>query len=167
MSEVELTQRQLLDQLDTMLATAAKLADQIIAMKRKVEGVNPVREVLAFYDELWVSRYSAGAKPPVRYEFNRTIDPATVKRWLKTMDVLVLKGRITRYFADRDAFLVRHKHPFNLFIKNFNTYAPPANQGASVASSPEPVPQCSHVPPCGTDAEHTRRRMEDMRAVEP
>lgn len=165
--------RKVEQRLDEILATLDKLRDQVVTLKRHVAGENPVRDVLAFYDELWMNRYTHGLSPAVHYDFNRTVDPATVKRWLKTMDALTIKGRITRYFADRDPFLVRQKHPFNLFIKNFNAYAPPSNVRPSVHdlgdpafTPPEHVPDCRHEPRCKSDVEHTQRKQRELRTIE-
>lgn len=163
MSGEELTRRQIVDACDGMLTTIAKLHEQVLALKRKAEGINPIGEVLTCFDEHWKRRYAGAAQ--TRYEFVAA-DASHVKRWLKTMDAPTLKNRIARYFADADDFYRRNKHPFYLFVKNINKYsstmAPTETQevlGAQV------VVDCKHLPPCGTDAEHTRRRMEDMRAT--
>lgn len=160
MSETGMTAKQITDQCDLMMVTIAKLHEQIVALKRRAEGVNPVRDALAFYDATWMARYTAPLD--VHYEFNRTVDPATMKRWMKHLDLEALKGRITRYFADNDEFLVRHKHPFNFFIKNFNVYSTSAVP-SSRSSAPQEVADCAHVPRCGSDVQHTTRRMDDLR----
>lgn len=155
-------------QLDEILTTIAKLHDQVNKLKRRLEGgPNPVKEVLTVFDDRWRACYTVGLVPPVHYEFNRTIDPAHVKRLLKVMDATTLKTRIVRYFNDREPFLVKNRHPFNLFVTRINAYS----GGNSTPAAPmeltaEPVPGCAHQPPCGTDHEHTRRRMEDMRHIE-
>jgi thiamine monophosphate kinase len=123
----ELTRRQILDALDGMLTSIAKLHEQVITLRRKAEGQNPIGDILKFFDDAWRLRYNLAGDE--HYTFNGSVDAPSVKRWLKTMDALTIQTRITRYFADRDEFLTRHKHPFNLFIKGFNSYA--------VAADPE------------------------------
>lgn len=153
-------------QLDEILATIAKLHDQVNALKRRVEGgPNPIKEVLTEFDLKWVASYFKPGSN-AHYEFNRSIDPAHVKRLLKTMDVATLKARIARYFRDREPFLVKNRHPFNLFVSRINAYAISGPANEMPAASAEPVPGCEHTPPCGTDVEHTRRRMADLRVTE-
>jgi len=159
----DLTRRQIVDALDGMLTTIAKLHEQVLALKRRAEGVNPIGEILKFFDETWMARYTAPLD--THYEFNRSVDPATVKRWLKSMDVATLKNRITRYFADRDDFLVRHKHPFHMFIKTINTYAAAAHV-VDPSADEQVVHGCEHTPRCTSDADHTTRLRHELRTSE-
>lgn len=141
-------------QLDDILVRIRQLNDQVITLKRKVQGENPVRDVLALYDELWRSLY--GSKD--HYQFNRRSDPAHVKRFLKTMDALAVKARVTNYFLDRDQFLVCNKHPFSLFVTRVNKYG-----AASTPKLPALRPaHCRHEPACSSDTQHTQREMREL-----
>ncbi len=159
-----------LAKLDEILDSLDELRTQVQPLKNLAEGVNPGREVLTDFDEHCQRSYAAGANPPVHYEFNKTVDPAHVKRLLKTMDRPTLRARITRYFADREPFLVRNKHPFNLFISRINTYAPPTLTPPNLrgrAFDPEPAPaaDCGHQPRCVDDATCTAKRRTELRNV--
>jgi hypothetical protein len=141
-------------QLNAVLATLAKLQEQVLSMKQKLEGANPVADALALFDELWVNRYAPGSRD-VRYAFVAGKDAHAIKLLLKTMDPSTLQHRITRYFADRDEFLVKTKHPFNIFISRVNSYAAGSTAPALVLFD------CQHEPRCATDIIHTRRARED------
>lgn len=149
-------------QLDAVLASIEKLREQVTAMKQQLEGENPVGDVLKHFDLSWMALYTRGASPAVHYEFNGAKDAGQVKRLLKTMDANTLKNRMTNYLRDRDDFLVRQKHPFNVFISRVNTYAATTKFGTSVTTAVG----CLHVPPCATDAEHTGKRLAETRKLD-
>ena len=155
---------QIVTQLDEMLQVIAKLHDQAMTLRRKVRGENPVRNVLALYDELWINLYARGAAPVVHYAFDRRSDPAHVKRLLKQLPEPTLKGCVTKYFLDRDPFLVKNGHPFNLFLKRLPVYT--ATTTPPPIFTPAPAPAgCTHTPPCRSAKEHTDRKLAGLREV--
>lgn len=151
--------KQLVDRIDVALATLTKLHSELVDLKRHVLGQNPTRNVLALFDELWVNRYALGTEPVKHYPFNRRVDPAQVKRLLKSMSESQLQHAVTRYFADRDKFLVENKHPFNLFVSRLPRYI-----GDAPGESPEDVRGCDHQPRCKSGVEHTRKKMQELRS---
>jgi len=145
---------------DAAIQLVARLHDALLDVKRAISHENPVRDVLALYDELWINLYARNAKPVVHYEFNRVVDPAHVKRLLKVFDTNTLKQRVTRYFLDRDLFLVKNGHPFNLFLSRLNTYGvvnvPSPSQAVTTAERERALQMrkawggCGHKPRCAS-----------------
>lgn len=159
-----MTEKQIEKLIDDIKRSHAVTFDLIVKLERAVRGENPVGDVMAFFNELWMNRYTLGIVPAVHYEFNRRSDPAQIKRLVALSGTtLEVKGRITRYFADRDPFLVKNRHPFNLFVSRWNTYAPSGRHVAQEWVDPTTPVDCRHEPPCRDDAEHTRRRNQEMR----
>jgi hypothetical protein len=152
----------LLARIDAALTTLVRLHSELVDLKRHVLGANPVKDVLAFFDELWISRYALGTTPQQHYPFNRRTDPATVKRLLKSTDKLRLQHAISLYFHDRDKFLVENKHPFNIFASRLPRYI--VDTWASAATDAEVVRGCTHEPRCASSVEHTRRHLRELRA---
>jgi len=147
------------NQLDDVLTAIGKLQEQVVGIKRKLEGVNPVGDGLALFNELWCARYAPGAKD-VRYAFAVGKDSHALKLVLKTIDISTLKQRIIRYFGDREDFLVKTKHPFNIFISRINSYAASPGGHAAVQRF-----DCSHTPRCEDDVTHTFRAFQDRQAT--
>lgn len=156
-----LNAKQLVDRIDVALATLTKLHGELVDLKRHVLGQNPTRNVLAFFDELWMSKYQRGVEKPSHYPFNRKADPANVKRLLRSMTESSLLAAVGRYFEDRDKFLIENKHPFNLFISRLARYV-----GENVTPNflDEQVRGCEHQPRCASGVDHTRKKMQELRA---
>lgn len=159
MSDEDKRAKQLVARVDRAVALLGQIHDELIAIKRTAEGSNPTGEIFQHFSDLWERRYRA------KYTFNGAVDGNHIKRLLKVFDVPTLKARLTRYFADDDSFLLKNRHAFNVFIGRVNNYATPEKGKSPLLAddTPAPVVGCTHTPPCGTDAEHTRRRMGDMR----
>ncbi len=152
--------KQLVDRIDVALATLTKLHSELVDLKRHVLGQNPTRDTLAFFDDAWRARYAQGVEPVQHYPFNRRVDPAQVKRLLKTMNTAQIQRAIDRYFKDRDKFLVENKHPFNIFISRLPRYV----GGVDAVERAEDVRGCDHTPRCASGVEHTRKKMQELRA---
>jgi len=154
--------KQLVGRIDRATLLLGQLHDELLAIKRGLEGSNPTGEIFQHFADAWLRRHHA------KYEFSGGQDAKNITRLLKVFDVATLKVRISRYIADSDPFLVRQKHPFGNFVTRVNTYSTPNGSASSSSGSiafdePAEVVGCKHTPPCGSDSEHTRRRMEDMR----
>lgn len=156
MSDDEKRIKQVVARVDRATLLLGQLHDELIAIKRIAEGSNPTGEIFQHFADLWERRYRA------KYTFNGAVDGNHIKRLLKVFDVPTLKARLTRYFADDEPFVLKNRHAFNVFIGRINSYATPGST-SSAGDAPAPVVGCTHTPPCGTDAEHTRRRMGDLR----
>jgi hypothetical protein len=134
--------------------THAKMHDQMLDLRRVLAGENPVRAALEIWAAHWQERWGAA------YTFNRQVDPAAVKRLLTKIRPADLHERMARYMRDADPFIVRNKHPLNIFIGHVNTYAATTNNEIETASG---AVDCRHLPPCRNDQEHTRRKLADAR----
>lgn len=133
--------------------------DALIDLKRLQAGENPVRDAMFQWQELWSNRY---AKPYVWAARGR--DAGSIKRLVNiTGSVSVLVEMMRRYIADDEQFLVRQQHPFQIFANNPNRWAPTPPTFRAMEDD-APPPSCHHDPPCRSDAEHTRKRMADLRA---
>lgn len=107
------------------------------------------------FSTLWRARYGSS------YIWNYGKDRAQSKRLLGTLATIDIEKRMVVYLKDTDDFYVRSRHPFGLFVSSVNRHAEVnADAGELTLEAP---PDCKHRPPCGTDQEHTRRRMEDMK----
>jgi hypothetical protein len=149
-------------QLEHLIEKIEALRDEAKGILNGLTGEHPIKSVLAFFDTHWQQQYTRHASPPVPYEFNKAIDPAHVKRLLKTLDETTLKKRIVNYFSDREPFLAKNKHPFNLFVSRINAYAT-TNAATRPVEQPT-IDICAHAPRCTNDAQHTRKRMAELRA---
>lgn len=158
MSDEERKIKQLVARVDAAMNFNAKMHDELLAIKRALEGSNPTGEIFQHFSESWERRYRA------KYVFNGAVDGNHIKRLLKVFDVPTLKARISRYIADDDTFPVKNKHAFNVFIGRVNSYATPASTDAvGFDLDATPVIGCMHMPKCRTDAEHTRKKMGELR----
>lgn len=149
-----------LDAIEAMLETT--LAD-VRRLKNSVAGRNPTFEAMALFSELWCARYQPGVAD-TKYHFTKK-DGAEMKRLLNADPRPdALKQRIVRFFADTELFVVKNRHPFNIFVSKFNTY------GSDITAATQVLPQrgvadCRHEPRCKTELQHTQRRRADLRGV--
>jgi hypothetical protein len=168
MVEDDRTRKALLGRVDAALVSHAKLHDELLAIKRAIEGTNPVKDAMTFFDEQWQALYTHGFCPSVHYEFNRTIDPGHMKRLLGKWSLDILKARMTAYFADTDPFLRKNHHPMNLFISRINTYVPRlgsvAINGDAGQFDYELPADCHHTPRCRDEIGCTAKRRSERRA---
>lgn len=106
----------------------------------------------------WMARYGS------KYQWNAEAakNVAALKRLLKGLDVADLESRMQRFLKDDDRYYVNARHPFALFATNINRYT--AEHPAPLTLDAPPVSDCTHQPPCQTDQEHSRRRLEDRKA---
>jgi hypothetical protein len=144
---------EILDELDTVRA-------QVQVLKNAAEGANPVKDVLTCFDEQWMRRY----RTDEHYKFTDS-DAGNVKRFLKTMDVNTVRLRVERYLRDSDTWIVSQRHPFNVFVKRINNYAPdalrPPNMQA-LAYDPAPPADCPHDPTCLDDVACTSKKRAEF-----
>jgi hypothetical protein len=153
------------------LARAAKLTETLRELQAKtyeiteelqkiLSGQDALGDVLkrlekAFNDE-WARVYSTA------YRFDFAKDRAHLKRLLKMTTEADIQARVMSYFHEADDYTRRARHPFGLFVARFNTLVPLAAPEAFLELDAAPV-GCTHVPPCASDAAHTKRRREDLR----
>lgn len=130
--------------------------DTLLHIDRVLKGENPVGELFDFWKTQWRATYRAD------YVFENRKDAGQFNRLLKALPVGVVKRLLLAYLRDDDPFLVRNKHPLNLFWSRVNTYrAAAVGPGPAMPSLPV---GCQHEPPCSSDAEHTTRRQRELRS---
>lgn len=78
----------------------------------------------AHYSECWHVRYRSA------YSFTFAKDVPQMKRLIKQLGIEELERRALNYCRDGEAYLVKARHPFALFVARVNSYADP---GTSVA----------------------------------
>ena len=92
------------------------------------------------------------------YVFTYAKDRPHWKRLVKLTSEPDIICRIIAFMADEEPWLTRGRHPFGLFVSQFNRYVP------AVAFTLEPkAVNCTHQPRCQNDAEHTRKALDEMR----
>jgi hypothetical protein len=116
------------------------------------------------FDAAWCARYAPGQFG--RYVWAYAKDRPQMKRLLRTLAIDELKLRILHYIKDDDHFYVKARHPFGLFVSSINRHTAESEPPAFALSSDARPVACVHVPACKSDQEHTRRRNEEMRAIE-
>lgn len=81
-----------------------------------------VKEAGRHFDAVWCERYAPGLHG--RYVWNKVKDVPQLKRLLKMLTVDELKGRMTAYLANDEAFYIRARHSFGAFVASVNSHAP-------------------------------------------
>lgn len=118
-----------------------------------------IKKVMTAFDELRARRYDGE-----KYLFNGAADAAQTKRLLKSMSREEIWKRMQVYIASNDPFFMKVRHSYGVFVKSINALGAGLLVGPGPAMHLHAVRGCSHTPVCVTDAEHTRRRTQDMRS---
>lgn len=134
--------------------TIAKLLDIMIKLEAATKGENPVGEVIARWKAAWKKKYGA------EYELS-SADAGNMKRLVTKRGKDDAAARLGRYINDNDPWLVRQRHPLAAFWSRENGYGKTVHETVEDGDTPS---GCSHRPPCKTDAEHTSKKMQEMRA---
>lgn len=134
-------------------AKVAKLLDALVALEEEYQGKRQAihAEMAAIlgggegigaklgrlkraYSELWQHRHGPGP-----YVFNHAVDTGHLKRFLRTHTEAQIEQGFVEYLRRDDAFYIRGKHPFLLFVKGFNEFAaargPVVDQAATDTAS--------------------------------
>jgi len=138
-----------LEEIDEVIGGGAGIASQIKMFE-------------AGFDAVWCERYARGQTG--RYVWRFSSDVPQIKRLLKMLGLDELKGRVIRYIANDDPFLVRARHPFGLFVSGINSYAGEGQAPAPLELEAEAPIDCRHTPRCSSEQAHTRRRSAEMRS---
>lgn len=134
----------------------AAVTDELDALSGGRAGIGEnIHLVEGFFDMYWGHRYAGGVRD--NYMWNFAKDRAQIKRLLKSLTVTEIQERMHRYMKSDDPFYVRARHSFPLFVASINSWAAEPRQQAGAVD-------CWHMPPCIDDQEHTRRRMQEVRA---
>ena len=135
----------------------ARIHDHLRQMKALAAGENPVGEVIGFWKDAWKFRHGSD------YDLSQA-DAGNIKRQVTRLGAADLKERLKRYLGDSEPFLMRQKHPLSIFWSRVNTYSTPTTAPQEMDDHDAPPSGCQHTPACRTDAEHTVRKMREMRA---
>lgn len=115
-----------------------------------------IKDVQHAFHEAWTHRYRG------QYVWRHAVDIPHIKRLIKMLGVEEVKTRVVNYLRNEDPFIGRSRHPFGLFVSGINSYANEGPGGELELESP--AVGCSHVPPCKSDSDHTRRKSAELRA---
>lgn len=88
---------------------------------------------------------------------------AIAKRLVVALPLEELLGRLTRYFTDRDKFVVEARHPIGLFASRVNHYSV-SDDSLDEDFLVAPPIGCTHRPLCKSDVDHTKRVNRELRS---
>jgi hypothetical protein len=123
-------------------------------------GVGIGEKLKAAYAK-WIELHAV--RYPGKYVFVFAKDAPQMKRLIAALGLEELLERIANYIRDSDPYLTKARHPFGLFVSGVNRYVSEGKTAEDLELEAEGVPDCKHDPPCKTDVEHTRRKVQDMR----
>ena len=161
--------------LQRRLERAAKLLDAIRELQAKtyevteelqalLKGEAITGDHLRLLEAAWSIEYERRYGTPYMFEFKR--DRPLWKRLVKAVGPDEVHNRIVAYFHETDQYRERARHPFGLFVSQFNSLATlqrPSRPGEDLLGFELMARDCHHKPPCTSDAQHTRRKAEDVR----
>lgn len=143
---------------DELLAEARALLEGQPGIGDKLKAVERA------FDAAWCARYAPGQHG--RYVWQYVKDRPQMKRLLKSLTVEQLEERMLNYIRDEDAFYIKARHSFGLFVSSINRWASEGDAPAEMQLEPGARPfACVHVPACKSDAEHTARRNRELREL--
>lgn len=162
--------RRLGDVEDALTSEYREKMDAIREERKALLGGGPgigavLKRLEASYDVAWCVRYAPGAQ--AQYSWNYKEDRPHWKRLLKRLSVEQLETRIIAYLKDSDQFYVKGRHPFSLFVRNVNSFVGEGRDAAEIELSTGLelcIREGKHQPPCKSDQEHTKKKMQDLRA---
>ncbi len=103
------------------------------------------------FESCWRARYDAA------YLWNFNEDRKHWKQLLKKLSVGELQLRMARYLKDEDTFYMKEHHRFRYFWSNINIWS----EQPELGNQNQGVLNCSHLPRCKDDAEHTKKMLRD------
>ena len=122
------------------------LVEEIDALLGGAAGIGAqLKDAYRQFDAVWGVRYAQGQDG--HYVWAYTKDAPQMKRLIKGLGLDEVRTRMARYLTSDDPFYLKARHPFALFVASINSHASAARENIE------------------SDAEHTRRRMEEMRQV--
>lgn len=131
------------------------IVDEVIHLLAGDPGIGvQLRTAEAAFNTAWSRRY------PGRYVWRYTQDRPHMKRLIKALGLEEFIKRTDRYLANSDPFYVKTRHSFSVFVSSINALAESKNEGEF---NLEPPSDCSHKPPCETEASCTMKRARDLR----
>lgn len=151
--------------LAAMRSSHQKLGEQIDALESLVhEDPSPgqlAKKALDYFVSQWQARYKT------TYMVNGAKDVAQLKRLFvgsSRLDADDYMRRVDAYLhgpMSNEPFWVQARHPMGLLLVSLNKLGCSAEVQEITLSSP--VSDCRHRPECRSDAEHTQRKLREMR----
>ena len=141
-----------------LLDKFAAISDELDALLTGKAGIGAtLTQLESYYSTVWESRYTGD------YVWNFAKDRAHLKRLLRTLSVEQIQVRMLNYMKNDDPFYVNKRHPFGVFVAAVNSFAALGKpiDGFDLGDA---VGDCRHKPRCGNDAQHTRRKREELAA---
>lgn len=150
--------RKLFEALRENQARGYAIAEEMGALLNGAEGIgDKLKRLEGSFSTLWQGRYGSA------YVWAYVKDRPQMKRLIAHMDEADIEGRMCNYIRDADAYLVKARHSFGLFVSQINRYAS-AGQATTQDFDLEAPSDCKHAPICRSEQEHTRRRAEELRS---
>ena len=115
------------------------------------------------FENLWCLRYApvqSGPGAASGYVWSYAKDVPHLKRLLKTLDVDEIEMRMQNYLWNDDAFYIKARHNFGVFVASINSHAtkaPPLERLEELQPA-----WCRHEPRCRSDQDCTRRRAKEL-----
>lgn len=143
---------------DELLAEARALLEGQPGIGEKLKALERA------FDAAWCARYAPGQSG--RYVWQYVKDRPQMKRLLKSLSVEALEERMLNYIRDEDAFYLKARHSFGLFVSSINRWAPAGDAPDLELQDPGARPYgCVHRPACQSDAAHTARLNRELREL--
>lgn len=147
----------LLEALRENQAKTYAITEELIEVLAGRVGIgDKLKQLEKTFSALWEARYGSP------YVWQYVKDRPQLKRLLTKLELAGIERRMANYIRDDDQFLVKARHGFGLFVSQVNRYADAGGETDLQLEVEAPL-DCKHTPRCGTDQEHTRRRMSDLR----
>lgn len=154
--------------LQKLLPLAIELHEKLGATLREMEDLAgggagvaaKLKQVEFAWQTAWSARYHTD------YVFNFARDRGHWKRLLHIHRFTPedLQVRILNYIRNDDPFYAGKRHPFNIFVASINAHTGAADAPEELTLEAPTVSDCRHSPRCRSDQEHTRKKLEEMRA---
>ncbi len=107
-----------------------------------------LKRLRATFGLLWETRYHT----PYAFAFAK--DNAQLKRLLSFTDEEI-ERRMAVYVTMSDVFYTKNRHPFGVFVSQFNVFAAPSDSAGRPTG-------CDCIVACASEAAHTRRHLESL-----
>lgn len=151
--------RKLFEALRETQAKSYAITEELGALLNGAEGIgDKLKRLESFFSSLWVERYSGKG-----YVWAYVKDRPQLKRLIAHMDEADITDRMSNYIRDNDAYIVKARHSFGLFVSQINRYAS-AGQATTQDFDLEAPSDCRHVPLCKSEQQHTRRNAQELRS---
>ncbi len=148
--------------LETLRELQAKTFEVTEELKKVIAGEDALGDVLKRVEAAFAAEYHQRYSRHYGWQYAK--DRPQWKRLLKLAGEEDVRARIVAYFHEPDPYTQNARHPFGLFVSRFNQLVPHVEDPGELTLDAPTVADCRHVPPCRTDQDHTKRKLDDLRA---